>query len=277
MAVRAAKAVPELTVAGWFGRWRRARALRRQDIGDAQWQRTIHRFSFLRILAPAEQQRLRELTALFLDRKSVVGAGGLVMTRDMQLVIAAQACLLVLNLDLDFYGDWVEVIVYPDEFVTDHEYTDEDGVVHRVRAPLSGEAWEHGPVILSWRDAAAADGGFGYNVVMHEFAHKIDMFNGAPDGFPPLHAEMDRTTWTDTFSAAYADFQDRLDRREEPLIDEYAAEDPAEFFAVLSEMFFETPDALRKTYPDVYGQLAAFYRQDPLLRMAAAAAGHMTE
>lgn len=256
----------------WFGRWRKARALRRQDIGDAQWQRTIHRFSFLRILAPAEQQRLRELTALFLDRKSVIGAGGLQMTRDMQLVIAAQACLLVLNLDLDFYGDWVEVIVYPDEFITDHEYTDEDGVVHRVRAPISGEAWEQGPVILSWRDAAAADGGFGYNVVMHEFAHKIDMVNGAPDGFPPLHAEMDRTTWTDTFSAAYADFQDRLDRREKTLIDEYAAEDPAEFFAVLSEMFFETPDALRNSYPEVYGQLAAFYRQDPLLRMTGFAA-----
>lgn len=265
---------------GWFGRWRRARALRRQDIGDAQWRRTMDRFSFFRTLPAVDQRRLRELTALFLDRKPVIGAGGLVMTRDMQLVIAAQACLLVLNLDLDFYDGWVEVIVYPDEFITDHEYIDEDGVVHRVRAPISGEAWEQGPVILSWRDAAAADGGFGYNVVMHEFAHKIDMLNGAPDGFPPLHADMDRTLWTDVFSAAYADLQDRLDRREETLIDEYAAEDPAEFFAVLSEMFFETPDALRNSYPGAYEQLAVFYRQDPLPRMmglATAPHDHLTE
>lgn len=264
----AAKAAPELPAApGWFARWRRARVLRRQPIDNALWARVIARFSFLQTLGSAEQQRLRELVALFLDRKSVIGAGGLVMTREMQVVIAAQACLLVLNLDLEFYGDWVEVIVYPDEFVADYEYTDDAGVVHRVHAPMSGEAWEHGPVILSWQDAAAADGGFGYNVVMHEFAHKIDMLNGTPDGFPPIHAGMDRAAWSQTFGAAYADFRQRLEQREETLIDPYAAEDPAEFFAVLSEMFFETPDAVRGAYPQVYDQLAAFYRQDPLLRM----------
>ena len=188
------------------------------------------------------------------------------ITRDIELVIAAQACLLVLNLDLDYYRDWVEVIVYPDEFIVDHEVTDEDGVVHRVRAPLSGEAWEQGPVILSWVDAEAADGGDGYNVVMHEFAHKIDMLNGAADGFPPLHAGMGREAWTGTFTEAFADLERRLDAREDTLIDEYAAEDPAEFFAVLSELFFERPDALRHEYPAVYAQLAAFYRQDPYAR-----------
>ncbi len=255
----------------WFSRWRKTRALRRQPIADTQWQRVISRFSFLRTLSAAEQQRLRELTALFLDRKAVSGAGGLVLTREMQLVIAAQACLLVLNLDLDYYDGWVEVIVYPDEFVADYEYTDDDGVVHRVNAPVSGEAWEHGPVILSWQDATAAGGGFGYNVVMHEFAHKIDMLNGAPDGFPPIHDDMDRAQWSQVFGAAYDDFRQRLQRREETLIDEYAAEDPAEFFAVLSETFFETPDALRASYPEVYDQLAAFYRQDPLSRMTGAA------
>lgn len=253
-------------VAGWFGRWRRARAVERQGIADAPWQRVVSRFSFFRVLSPDEQRRLRELTALFLDRKSVSGAGGLELTREMQLVIAAQACLLVLNLDFELYDDWVEVIVYPDEFITDHEYMDEDGVMHRVRTPLSGEAWERGPVILSWRDAQAADGGDGYNVVLHEFAHKIDMRNGAANGFPPLHADMDRVIWSDAFSAAFADFRDRLDRREETPLDEYAAEDPAEFFAVLSELFFERPGALHEMYPAVYGQLAAFYRQDPLAR-----------
>ena len=252
---------------GWFARWRRGRAAQRSPVTAAEWSALIRRFSFLQALDDTEQARLRDLIAAFLDEKSLQGAGGLVMTRDIQLVIAAQACLLVLNLDLDYYRDWVEVIVYPDEFIVDHEVIDEDGVVHHVRAPLSGEAWEQGPVILSWLDAAAADGGDGYNVVMHEFAHKIDMLNGAADGFPPLHAGMDRALWTQTFSEAYADFERRLDAREETLIDEYAAEDPAEFFAVLSELFFERPEAIQEVYPMVYDQLVGFYRQDPLARL----------
>ncbi len=254
------------TMMNWFGRWRRTRAVERQAIDETLWQRVVARFSFLRVLPAGDLDRLRELSALFLDRKSVSGAGGLEMTREMQLIIAAQACLLVLNLDLELYDDWVEVIVYPDEFVADHEYMDEDGVVHRVRAPLSGEAWEHGPVILSWRDAVAADGGDGYNVVLHEFAHKIDMHNGTANGFPPLHADMDRAAWTAAFETAYAGMRQQLERGEYTLIDPYAAEDPAEFFAVLSESFFERPDAVQTEYPEVYQQLAAFYRQDPRLR-----------
>lgn len=256
---------------GWFARWRRSRAAQHSPVSAAEWSAVSQRFSFLRALSADEQSRLRDLVAAFLTEKSLQGAGGLVMTRDIELVIAAQACLLVLNLDLDYYRDWVEVIVYPDEFIVDHEVTDEDGVVHRVRAPLSGEAWEQGPVILSWVDAEAADGGDGYNVVMHEFAHKIDMLNGAADGFPPLHADMDREAWSRTFIEAFADFERRLDAREEMLIDEYAAEDPAEFFAVLSELFFERPDALNADYPAVYSQLALFYRQDPLTRFHATA------
>lgn len=251
---------------GWFGRWRRGRAVERQAIPDPLWMRVVSRFSFLRTLPATDQRRLRELTALFLDCKAVSGAGGLEITREMQLIVAAQACLLVLNLDLDLYDDWVEVIVYPDEFVIDHEYMSEDGVLHRVRAPLSGEAWEQGPVILSWRDAQEADGGDGYNVVLHEFAHKIDMRNGAANGFPPLHAGMDRKAWSDTFAAAFEDFCRRTERRDDTRIDPYAAEDPAEFFAVMSEAFFETPEAVQAEYPGVYVQLAAFYRQDPLTR-----------
>ena len=260
--------VPEPAgMTGWFGRWRRARAVQRQAIDARQWQRVVSRLSFLRMLPAEDQRRLCELVAVFLDRKTINGAGSLNMTREMQLIIAAQACLLVLNLDLDFYDDWVEVIVYPDEFVIDHEYIDEDGVMHHVRAPASGEAWEQGPVILSWRDAEEADGGDGYNVVLHEFAHKIDIHNGAADGFPPLHADMDRRAWTDTLSAAYGDFQRRLEQREETALDEYAAEDPAEFFAVLSELFFERPDVLSAMYPAVYAQIALFYKQNPLTRM----------
>ena len=252
---------------GWFARWRRGRAAQRSPVTAEEWSAVIQRFSFLRALNADEQSRLRNLVAAFLNEKSLQGAGGLTITRDIELVIAAQACLLVLNLDLEFYDDWIEIIVYPDEFIVDHEYMDEDGVMHHVRAPLSGEAWEQGPVILSWVDAEAADSGDGYNVVMHEFAHKIDMRNGAADGFPPLHAGMDREAWTQTFTAAFEDFERRLDAREDTLIDEYAAEDPAEFFAVLSELFFERPDALQQDYPAVYEQLSQFYRQNPLSRL----------
>ncbi len=252
---------------GWFSRWRRARAVRQRPVDAASWAAVVQRFSFLRSLHPGEQSRLRDLVAAFLSEKSLQGAGGLAITHDIELVIAAQACLLVLNLDLDDYDDWVEIIVYPDEFIVDHEVIDENGVVHRVRGPLSGEAWERGPVILSWRDAGAADGGDGYNVVMHEFAHKLDIRNGAADGFPPLHAGMDRSRWTRAFTEAFEDMQARLDRHEYTLIDPYAAEDPAEFFAVLSELFFERPDTLQDIYPAVYSQLAQYYRQDPLERL----------
>ena len=252
---------------GWFARWRRGRAAQRSPVSAAEWSAVIQRFSFLRALNADEQSRLRDLVAAFLNEKSLQGAGGLTISRDIELVSAAEACLLVLNLDLEYYDDWIEIIVYPDEFIVDHEYMDEDGVMHHVRAPLSGEAWEQGPVILSWVDAEAADSGDGYNVVMHEFAHKLDMRNGAADGFPPLHAGMDRETWTGTFTEAFADLERRLDAREDTLIDEYAAEDPAEFFAVLSELFFERPDALQQDYPAVYEQLSQFYRQNPLSRL----------
>jgi Mlc titration factor MtfA (ptsG expression regulator) len=256
---------------GWFARWRRARAAQRNPVGAEEWAAVVRRFSFLRLLDGAEQARLRELVAAFLAEKSLHGAGGLTISRDIELVIAAQACLLLLGLDLGYYDDWVEIIVYPDEFVVDHEVTDENGIVHRVRGPLSGEAWERGPVILSWRDAQASDGGDGYNVVMHEFAHKLDIRNGTADGFPPLHAGMDRSRWTRSFTEAFDDMQARLDRHEYTLIDPYAAEDPAEFFAVLSELFFEQPGTLQDIYPDVYTQLATFYRQDPLARLHRAA------
>jgi len=203
---------------------------------------------------------------LFLHEKQFSAAGGLVLTDEMRVMMAAQACVLILNLDLDYYDDWVEIIVYPDEFVPEHEYMDEAGIVHRVRAPLSGESWPHGPVILSWADAAGGEAAHGCSVVIHEFAHKLDMCNGEANGFPPLHADMRRSAWSTAFSAAYEDFCARVDAGEDTAIDPYAAENPAEFFAVMSEVFFTAPHTVQKTYPAVYRQLALFYRQDPLVR-----------
>ena len=253
-----------------FTEWRRARILRRVTFDDALWRNVLERYPFLRVLDDEERAELRESVALFLNAKSIHGAAGLEMDDEIRLSIAAQACILILNLHQDYYRGWVEIIVYPDEFVATYEFVDEDGVAHTVREPMSGESWLQGPVILSWADAR--DTGYGgYNVVIHEFAHKLDMLNGDANGFPPLHADMDRDAWSRAFSVAYENFCARVERNEHVPIDPYAAENPAEFFAVLSEAFFETPGAVQTAYPQVYRQLALFYRQDPAARVARSA------
>jgi hypothetical protein len=247
--------------------WRRERVLKRSSIDDAAWRRAVARYPFTRSLPEADRARLRDLTVLFLHDKSIVGAGGLEVRDEMRTGIAAQACMLVLNLGLDWYRGWVEVIVYPDEFVAEYEYLDDSGVAHHVEQPMTGESWLAGPVILSWADAEQRGGETGYNVVIHEFAHKLDMRNGEANGFPPLPAGMGRDAWTQTFAAAYEDFCRRAERDEDTGIDPYAAESPAEFFAVLSEAFFEVPRTVLTVYGDVYRQLAAFYHQDPAARL----------
>lgn len=252
---------------GWFSDWRRARILRRSRLDEMVWRSAVGHYSFTQLLSDAERSRLKEMVILFLHDKAIHAAGGLIIRDEIRMAVAIQACMLILNLDPDYFRGWSEVIVYPDEFVVDYEYADEDGVVHRVREPMAGESWLQGPVILSWADTAAADQGMGYNVVIHEFAHKIDMLNGEANGFPPLHPDMSREQWSRTFNAAYADFCRRAERAEKMPFDPYAAEDPAEFFAVASEAFFEVPQAVQSGYPEVYRQLALFYRQDPARRL----------
>lgn len=247
----------------WFRRWRRAQVLKLADLDDELWRETVERYPFVVELTQDELQRLRELVILFLHEKDIHGAAGMSIRDEVRMAIAVQACILVLGLGLEYYRGWVEVIVYPDEFVAEYDYVDEAGVAHHVEQAMTGESWERGPVIVSWADAEEAGRGSGYNVVIHEFAHKLDMLNGEPNGFPPLHADMDRARWSDAFSAAYEDLCRRLDAGQRLRIDEYAAESPAEFFAVMSEAFFEAPAIVRDTYPQVYEQLAQFYRQNP--------------
>ena len=252
----------------WFRRWRRARVLKQAEIDPRLWRAAVDRYPFARALPQPECDRLRELAILFLHEKAIHGAGGMTVRDEVRVAIALQACILILNLGLEFYRGWVEVIVYPDEFVAEYDYVDEAGVAHHVEQAMSGESWERGPVILSWADAQEGGQGYGYNVVIHEFAHKLDMLNGEPNGFPPLHAGMQRASWASAFAAAYEDFCRKVDEGYHTEIDEYAAESPAEFFAVMSEAFFESPDAVRGAYPDVYAQLSLFYRQDPGARLA---------
>lgn len=241
--------------------WWRQRPLQSAGVSVAQWARIESRLPFLDFLLSADRQRLRCMALAFVEEKEFSGAQGFRPDNDVRLAVALQACLPVLNLGLDWYHGWVGIVMYPGDFIIPRQDLDEHGVVHEYDDPVAGEAWPGGPVILSWYDRPEdADG---MNVVIHEFAHKLDMRNGAVDGLPPLHPSMSRREWASAFTAAYEDFGARVDRNEETALDPYAAEHPAEFFAVASEAFFETPRALEEAYPAVYRQLKLFYRQDP--------------
>ena len=249
-----------------FRQWRRQRILRSAGVDDTTWQRAANHFSFAMRLDEQERKQLRDLAVLFLHEKQISAAGGLALDQEMKLGIAIQACILVLHLGIDYYDGWVEIIVYPDAFVPRHEIRNEHGLVETDENSYAGQAWLHGPVILSWADVENAGDADGANVVIHEFAHKLDMLNGDANGFPPLHAGMSREAWAQTFSDAYKDLCRRVEAGEDTDIDPYATESPGEFFAVVSEAFFEIPDIVRATYPAVYAQLAEFYRQDPASR-----------
>ena len=245
----------------WFARPQAA------AVPDALWARTLAARPSLAALTVDEQKRLKSLAERFLAEKEFTAGGGLTLSDEICVAIAAQGCLPVLELGLAAYRDWVGIVVYLDEFVVDRRLEDADGIIHEFADVLSGEAWEGGPLIVSWHDAQLADGG--YNVVIHEFAHKLDMLNGAADGIPALHSGLTAESWDAVFIPAYEDFCRRVDSGEETIIDPYASDDPAEFFAVLSECFFELPGVVSREYPDLYALLRSYYRQDPRRRLPA--------
>ncbi|HSC23432.1 MAG TPA: M90 family metallopeptidase [Casimicrobiaceae bacterium] len=248
-------------------RWRERRVLRTAALPDALWGEACAALPFLSMYRADEMRRLRDLVVLFLDAKSIVGAQGHEVTALQRTIIAIQACVLVLQLDLALYDGFENVVVYPGEFVPGWEYEDEAGVVHRRDDALAGEAMHLGPVVLSWPDvAAAADWDSAQmNLVIHEFAHKIDMVDGDANGCPPMPEGL-RGEWQRALQAAYEDFVARVDAGEDTAIDPYAADAPGEFFAVLSEVFFAEPALLLEEYPDVYRAFKRFYRQDPAAR-----------
>ena len=249
------------------------------------WNSATENYHFVQSLTTEENRRLRLIASDFLSRKIITGAAGFEIDELIRIQIAAQACILILELDVDYYDGWREIIVYPGQFAKTHDVMDEFGVVHTTRDPLAGEAWLGGPVVLSHADIAqtedAVDRGDAYNVVIHEFAHKLDMLNGEANGYPPLHRGMSKETWKRTFLAAYLAFCKEVDEADALArkdggraldaiaIDPYASENPAEFFAVISEVFFEMPETVQATFPLVYQQLKAFYKQDPVARRRA--------
>jgi Mlc titration factor MtfA (ptsG expression regulator) len=222
-------------------------------------------------LGDAERERLEDLIKVFLVDKEFEGAGGLVVAEDVRVTIAAQACLLLLGLDHDYYRDVHSIIVYPSTVVRrgPHGSAVLPGAVTEQPTALLGEARLHGPMVIVW-DQALAQARYperGHNVVYHEFAHKIDMADGTADGAPPLPGPAARRRWGEVLEREFAGLRERAEEGRPSLLDAYGATNPAEFFAVATESFFDLPVPLQQQHPDLYAMLAEFYRQDPALRV----------
>jgi len=243
--------------------WLENRKLARLPVTRAQWENAVSSWPVAARYKGSDRDRLFDLSRRFLVRKEFAAGGEFTLTDEMQLLVATMAAVPVFGLGLDWYDGWYTVILYEDTFVTPDGQMDEYGVVHNEGRVLAGEAWLQGPVILSWRDVTESGGEDGYNVVLHELAHKLDMRSAGPNGAPPLHAGMDGERWHRVFTNAWQALE-RSALDGEPLLDPYALEDAGEFFAVATESFFESPVHLNQVLPDLYQQLSLFYRQEPL-------------
>ena len=262
-------------------------------IADEAWAALLARHTFLDRLSLAARARLRNLCGAFLVDKSINAAGGLALTDAMIASIAVQACLPVLELGLSAYPAFSEVIVYPGDFIVEREIVDEDGVVHAWVEAIAGESWDGGPIVLAWAAASGERQGKAkrpsptpFNVVIHEFAHKLDMQNGAVDGMPRfdrgLHPNLSEQAWRDVLHASFDDFVARVDAVEAGIprhidpesaradrhyatlpFDAYAATDEGEFFSVATETFFIAPERFFDAYPELYRLFAEYFRQDP--------------
>jgi MtfA peptidase len=239
-------------------------------VPEALWQATLARYPFLAARSAQDLARLRSLAAEFLARKEFHGAGGLVITDEMALAIAAQAVLPVLHLHLGWYDDFIGIVVHPDEVLARRTHTDETGVVHAWEEPLAGEAMEGGPVMLNWHDVANAgdSAASGFNVVIHEFVHKIDLRDGAPDGCPPLPSRAARTHWLEVMEREYQRFREQVivaERfgGEEPWLDPYGAAAVDEFFAVACEAYFVNRERFEREFAELTALFDGFYLPPP--------------
>lgn len=244
-------------------RWRRARLA--QAPFPAAWRAILrHRVPIVQRLPADLRLQLQQLVARFVAEVPVVGCAGQAVDDEVRVTIAAQAGLLLLNRGGGFEG-LTEVLVYPGAFAVDRVHTGADGVQHAQRAALAGESHGRGAVVLSWQDVleGAADPADGRNVVIHEFAHRLDQDNGAANGAPWLGPRSRYDEWAQVLGSEYAALQARVAAGEAGLVPAYGATDPAEFFAVVSELYFECPMALKREHPALYAQLGRVYRTDP--------------
>jgi Mlc titration factor MtfA (ptsG expression regulator) len=245
----------------------RGRAALRERPFPAAWREILERsFPVYRRLPAADRERLHGRIHLFLAEKSFEGCGGLELTDEIRVTIAGQACLLLLNLEeADGYARLRSILVYPSTVRPVYVERPATGTLPPAEEALLGQSWGHGTVILAWdsvrRSASATDDG--RNVVFHEFAHQLDQEDGAADGVPYLESGSALRAWGEIMQQHYAALRDAVEEGRSTLLDEYGATNPAEFFAVATEFFFEKPAQLKRTHPALYDELAGYYRQDP--------------
>ena len=230
-----------------------------------EWRQVLERdVAYVAKLTPDERKTLEGLVQIFIAEKSFEGCGGLVMNDEIKVTIAAHACLLVLHLDVaDVYPGLDSILVYPSAYRAPSTKREGMVVIESDEARL-GESWTRGTVVLAWdhvlRSARHLGGD---NVVLHEFAHQLDASDGAVDGAPHLGSRARYASWARVLGEEFAELSDKLHRGRGSDIDAYGATSPPEFFAVVTEMFFEKPGALKSRHPALYAELAAFYKQDP--------------
>ena len=233
----------------------------------AAWRDILkQRVPYVRALPADLQRQLTQHIQVFVAEKAFIGCDGLEITDEIRVTIAAQACLLILNHPRGYYPKLRQILVYPGSFVVQREHTDGIGVAHHARQVLSGESWEQGQVVLSWHDTleGAATPGDGQNVVLHEFAHQLDQETGAANGAPVLARRAHYARWSQVLGAEFQQLQARASESQASLFSDYGATDPAEFFAVISEVFFEQPQRMATEHPALYRELTGLYRLDPL-------------
>lgn len=258
-----------------FGRKRRRREQIRIKPFPPEWHEALLRnMPYYRALSPQDQTEIQGHIQVLLEEKNFEGCGGLVLTDEIKMLICAHAALLLLHRDTDYYPNLVTILVYPSAFIVETTVHGPGTLELAGEEVRLGEAWQRGVVILAWdsvrrdfpdnRDAPAR----GYNVPLHEFAHQLDLENGAADGLPYLDEPHLRARWPGVFDAEFRRLTNDLDRNRPSLIDEYGEKDPAEFFAVVTELFFERPAALKRRHPDLYDVLQEYYRQDPSVILA---------
>lgn len=245
---------------------RKRRKLRAAPFPPAWSEVLKRRVPYIRALPADLQLQLKQHIQVFLAEKAFIGCDGLEITDEIRVTIAAQACLLLLNRPRGYYPGLRQILVYPGSFVVQREHMDGMGIAHHGRQVLAGESWSEGQVILSWHDTlqGAAIPDDGHNVVIHEFAHQLDQETGAANGAPVLARREQYVRWSQVLGTEYRQLQVRPSGDETSLFSDYGATDPAEFFAVISEVFFEQPQRMASEHPALYNELARFYRLDPL-------------
>jgi MtfA peptidase len=228
--------------------------------------------AYYRRLPPEDQEELRGHVQVFLEEKSFVGCNGLELTDEIRVTVAAQACVLLLHRETDYFPDLESILVYPSTYVAHRREQVAGGVVIEGPEARLGESWLRGEVVLAWDSvlAGAADARDGHNVVFHEFAHQLDQETGEADGAPALPRRSMYIAWARVLGAEFEELVRQAEQRHRTDIDRYGATNPAEFFAVVTEAFFEKPQQLRRKHPALYEQLQLFYRQDPAARSEAA-------